>query len=204
MTADSDEKIGGLLLAAGGSRRFGSPKQLAQFEGRSLLRRAAEAMAASCCDPIVVVLGAETERSRSEIADLPITICINENWRTGMSSSIRTGLIDLLAVEPRLDAVVITLCDQPSVGSDIIDRFAAKFRAGRANVIAAGYAEIKGVPALFASTMFDQLLNLEGDVGARELIRHRDNVQTIDMNEAAFDVDTPRDLDAIIKIESRS
>ncbi len=109
-------KVGGLLLAAGGSSRLGQPKQLLQFKGKTLLRHAAEAMAGSMCDPVVVVLGAETERSANEIEGLPVVACVNENWQIGMSSSIKAGLAKLCReIEPDIDAVLISLCDQPFV-----------------------------------------------------------------------------------------
>ena len=128
MTENSKAKIGGLLLAAGGSSRLGQPKQLLQFEGKTLIRRAAETLVISQCDPIVVVLGAEIEGFNSEIADLRVDICINENWQTGMSSSIISGLGSLLEIEPELDAVVITLCDQPYVNSADIDILITAFQ----------------------------------------------------------------------------
>ena len=100
MTANSKAKIGGLLLAAGGSSRLGQPKQLLEFEGKTLIRRAAETLVYSQCEPIVVVLGAEIEYSAIQIADLSVSICINENWQTGMSSSIISGLGSLLRSSP--------------------------------------------------------------------------------------------------------
>jgi molybdenum cofactor cytidylyltransferase len=112
-------KIGGILLAAGGSSRLGKPKQLLQFQGRSLIRIAADTLTNSLCRPIVVVLGAETDRSAYEVADLPVGVCANGEWQTGMGSSIRSGLQHLLGNEPDLDAVVIALCDQPLVPADI-------------------------------------------------------------------------------------
>src|SRR3990170_2001437 len=100
MTESSVPKIGGLLLAAGGSRRLGTPKQLLEFEGKTLLLRAAEALVETSCEPVVVVLGAEIERSKDEIEDLPVSFAINDDWESGMSSSIRVGLEKLLAIEP--------------------------------------------------------------------------------------------------------
>jgi len=198
MTPNDNAKIGGLLLAAGGSARFGSPKQLARLEGKTLLRRAAEALVNSQCDPVVVVLGAEIEGSQTEIADLSLTICINKDWQSGMSGSIIAGLIAVLRIEPDLTAVMITLCDQPYVTTAKIDLFAAKFRAEPTDVIAAEYDGVKGVPALFARPMFDQLLKLHGDTGARDLIRNREGDPTINMTEAAFDIDVLDDLESAI------
>lgn len=194
MTGNSVGKIGGLLLAAGASRRFGSPKQLAQFEGQSLLRRAAESLVRSSCEPIVVVLGAEIQQSSAEIADLPINIQVNQDWQLGMSSSIKSGLVKLRSIEPGLAAVIITLCDQPRVTAELIELFSDKFRATRDAIIAAEYGATNGVPALFSRAMFVELLNLTGDKGARDLIRGREDVSTINLEEAQFDIDSPGEL----------
>lgn len=195
MTGNSDSKIGGLLLAAGGSSRFGSPKQLAHFEGKSLLRRAALTLVNSACNPVVVVLGSETVHSPSEIADLPVSILVNDEWRSGMSSSIKCGLIALTDVEPELSGVMITLCDQPYVTNEAIRLFIDTFCGLNSNIVAAEYAGIVGVPALFSRPMFDILLNLDGDKGARELIQsHISTVAKIDLPLAAFDIDSLDDL----------
>src|SRR5258708_4898831 len=100
-------KVGGLLLAAGGSTRFGSPKQLALFQGKTLLSRAAEAIAASGCSTIVVVLGAFAEECEKEIEGLELNVVVNDRWETGIASSIKTGLAKLIALEPDIDAVLI-------------------------------------------------------------------------------------------------
>lgn len=193
MTENSNPKVGGLLLAAGGSRRFGTPKQLLEFEGKTLLRRAAEALVETACEPVVVVLGAEIEKSKAEIEGLPVSLIVNNNWESGVSSSIRVGLQNLLLLEPGIDAVMITLCDQPLVNSEKIGRFIEEFERSNAAIIAAKYDEILGVPALFSREMFDELSNLTGDKGARDLIRLTDATFTIDLPEAAFDIDTPDD-----------
>src|SRR5260221_4998002 len=109
----TENKIGGLLLAAGGSTRFGSAKQLAKFQGKTLLRTAAEAIAASGCSPVVVVLGACAEECGKEIQNLPVSTIINNQWAAGMASSIKAGLAKLLEIDPELDGDSITLTDQP-------------------------------------------------------------------------------------------
>ncbi|MGB7209887.1 MAG: nucleotidyltransferase family protein [Pyrinomonadaceae bacterium] len=190
MTENRNVKIGGLLLAAGGSSRLGQPKQLLQFNGKTLLRHAAEAMAASICDPIVVVLGAETARSTAEIEGLSVFQCLNENWKSGMSSSIKVGLAQLVKIAPEIDAVLISLCDQPYVTAEMLNRFGEKFAASDASVVAAKYNGVAGVPALFSRELFGELSRLDGDKGARDLIRSRSDIETIDLPEAAFDIDT--------------
>lgn len=195
MTANSTPKVGGILLAAGGSSRMGRPKQLLKFEGKTLIRRAAEALLGSACEPIVVVLGAELESSNAEITDLGINVCVNGLWQTGMSSSINAGLQKLLEFEPNLDVVVITLCDQPYISAAHIDSLIDRFHETKSAIVAARYGKTVGVPALFFREMFPDLLELFGDKGARMLIRsHPDRVGSIHIPEAEFDVDTPADL----------
>src|SRR4028118_1557934 len=105
--------IGLIILAAGASTRMGTPKQLLTYRGCSLIRHMAEVAIASVCQPIAIVLGANGERIKPEISQLPLQIVENQQWQEGMSSSIQVGLEALLAVNQHLDAVAIALCDQP-------------------------------------------------------------------------------------------
>ena len=194
MTANNDAKIGGLLLAAGSSSRLGQPKQLVQFEGKTLIRRSAEMLAASTCDPVAVVLGAEIEESRRELVGLDVSVCTNTSWNVGISSSIKSGLRHLLSLEPDLDAVLIALCDQPYVTCADYDRLAAKFRLGGSPIVASVYNRVTGVPVVFRKEMFDGLFELKGDEGARYLVRQSDNVSTVPVDGAAFDIDKLDDL----------
>lgn len=199
MTENSTGKIGGLLLAAGGSSRLGRPKQLVQFQGTSLIRRAAETLVDSRCDPIVVVLGAEIDGSTSEIADLAINICINQDWQSGMSSSIRAGLKEILKIDPSLEAVVVSLCDQPHLTPVNIDLLITEFQRTNPPIVAAQYGETVGVPALFSKELFNDLLELKGDKGAHQLIRdHLPFVETIQIEKAAIDIDLPDDADRLV------
>lgn len=195
MTENSSFRIGGLLLAAGGSRRLGRPKQLLEFQGMTLLRRSAEAIVESECSPSVVVLGAEVEGSKSEIEDLEVSLAVNENWAIGMSSSIRVGLEKLFDIEPEIDAVMITLCDQPFVTAEMIMLFIEAFKQKRVAIVAAQYNSVLGVPALFSREMLGPLSEVEGDKGARDLIRQTESTFAIDLPEAAIDIDTIQDLD---------
>lgn len=191
-------KIGGILLAAGGSSRLGQPKQFLELDGKTLLKRAAEAISHSICEPVVAVLGSESEKAELEIAGLPVQIIRNEEWRSGMSSSIRAGLNHLLDVDPDLNAVVITLCDQPFIDSATINRLVGKFTDTRTSIVAARYSGVAGVPAVFSKEMFEALSNLEGDKGARDLIRDPNaSVETIEIQEAGVDVDTREDIDGL-------
>ncbi|CAN5329981.1 nucleotidyltransferase family protein [soil metagenome] len=194
MTVEKAIKTGGLLLAAGGSSRLGRSKQLVVFEGETLIRRAAKTLTNSVCSPVVVVLGAETDFSSRELDGLGVSICINDDWNSGISSSIKAGLKHLLNISPDPDAVIITLCDQPLVTARDIDRLAETFASTR-HTVASSYGDAIGVPALFGSELFGELLALDGDEGARKLIRsHPENVSTVELNRASVDIDTTEDL----------
>jgi CTP:molybdopterin cytidylyltransferase MocA len=125
----STHAVAAIVLAAGASTRLGEgrSKQLLRFQGRTLLRHAAEQALASSCRPVIVVLGAEVERCQRELAGLDVHVTINAAWADGMGSSIRAGMTALNAAAPDARAVVITLCDQPLVTGAFIDRLVERY-----------------------------------------------------------------------------
>ncbi len=192
---ETNKQIGIIVLAAGVSSRMKEPKQLLEFEGKTLLRRAALAAFESICNPTVIVLGANFEKLKTEIEDLPVEICYNTIWQSGLSSSIKTGIKNLLEIEPDVSAVMMMLADQPFVTAEHINNFAEKFYQSKSAIIAAAYSGKIGVPALFAREIFDDLIELSGDQGAKPILeKRRENLETIRLPEAAFDIDTPQDF----------
>jgi len=198
MTESSEPKIAGLLLAAGGSSRLGRPQQLGEWEGKTLIRRAAETLIGAGCSPVVVVLGAEVDRSRHELEGLSVAVVVNASWEAGMGSSIAFGMLSLLALKPLPDAVLISLCDQPLVTEEKLHPFLDTYRRSKTDLIAAQYNDVAGVPALFSKALFPKLLNLKGDKGAREIIKNSPNAMTIPLPDAGIDVDTTADLSRFI------
>lgn len=190
--------IGIIVLAAGASSRMTEPKQLLQFEGKTLLRRSVETAGASIYRPVVVVLGANFERARAEIEDLGVEIVFNGDWQRGLSSSIKTGIENLLKIAPDVAASLITLADQPFVTANHLDLFGERFALSNDLIIAAGYHETCGVPALFARAIFDDLRALSGDKGAKTIIeKYSQRLSVINLPEAAFDIDTPQDFEKL-------
>jgi molybdenum cofactor cytidylyltransferase len=166
------QKISSIILAAGGSSRLnGKSKQLLEFRVKTFLRRSAETALAANFHSIVVVLGANSENMRKEIEDLPVKIAVNKNWATGMSSSIKTGLAELIK-EENLDAVVITLCDQPLVTTETLDNLRRIFAQTGKKIAACEYENTVGVPALFSSEVFGELMNLHESDGRRKLSKN--------------------------------
>jgi molybdenum cofactor cytidylyltransferase len=194
MTESSDPKIAGLLLAAGGSSRLGRPKQLVEWEGKTLIRRAAEALIDAGCSPVLVVLGAEVDRSREELAGLDLVTVVNDAWESGMGSSIAFGMRAVVSVDPRPAAILISLCDLPLISAEELRPFLNNFRRSGNDVIAAEYNNVAGVPALFSAKFFPSLASLDGEKGAREIIRNSRGALRIPLPVAAIDVDTELDL----------
>lgn len=193
-----------IILAAGNSTRLGKPKQLLEFQGKTLIRRAAETALAAGCENVVVVLGANSDRIKKEIENLPLKIVINENWESGMSSSIKTGLEKLLETEPNPSSVILTLCDQPLVDAKTILRLIETRHKTQKKIVACEYRETLGVPVIFSREMFKELLNLQGDAGAKFLIKkYLSDAAKIPVPEAAIDIDTAEDYEKLKNSETR-
>jgi molybdenum cofactor cytidylyltransferase len=189
-----------VILAAGGSTRLGRPKQLLEFKGRTLIERAVETALAANCEFVTVVLGNNFAEIEARIERFPVRLCRNRSWKSGMASSIRAGIEDL--ENENINAVVIMLCDQPLIESRHLRLLVEKFERTGKPLVASVYRDICGVPALFAREMFPELLNLEGDRGARRIIeRHIGSVEKVPVPEAKFDIDTPADLEKLSEYE---
>lgn len=195
--------IGAVILAAGASSRMGRPKQTLRFQGESLLRRAALAALDAGCRPVVVVTGANAELSRREIDGLDVRDVLNSAWETGMASSIRAGIENLIAAEPDVAAAVFLLCDQPHVTAGVLSDLIAAHRVTGQSVVASTYGGGFGVPALFGRTLFAELARLEGLSGAKEVLkRHAAEACFLPFPGGEVDVDTPEDFSRLIE-ESR-
>lgn len=198
------DKIGLIILAAGASVRFGSPKQLANFEGETLLRRIVRQSLASRCRPIVVVLGAEVDKSKNQVSNLDVHIAENPNWKAGMGSSVKAGLDKLLKIDESIDGVVLAVCDQPFVTGEAIDKLVETYRETQASIVASAYQKTLGVPALFSRRFFSRLAELKGG-GAKQIIKQF-QAETIGVSfpAGAADIDTPEDFEKLRSKENQT
>ena len=194
--------IGIVILAAGASTRMGTPKQLLRYQERSLLHHTVEIAIASICRPIVVVLGAYAQLIQPEISQFPIQIVENLQWNQGMSSSIRVGIGKLRTSNPEVEAVIITLCDQPFISTEIINQLALTYRSTNQPIVACEYAQTLGVPALFSDRLFSELMTLKSSEGAKQVIKkHSQEVFIISFPEGATDIDTPKEYAELFTIK---
>ena len=191
--------VGLIILAAGKASRMGKPKQLLTYKGSSLISHAVNIGLNSICKPVVVVLGAYSEQIKPQIDKLPVQIVENPHWETGMASSIRAGIDSINQSDSNLDAVIIALADQPLINATVFDRLIQNYQEMGNIIIASAYDEIVGVPALFNCALFPELMQLEGDKGAKALMgKYRDKILAIEIAEAAIDIDTPDDYEELL------
>jgi molybdenum cofactor cytidylyltransferase len=187
-------EIGAVVLAAGGSRRLGTPKQLLAYRGEPLVRRAAIAALDAGLSPVVVVVGHEAARVRSVLEGLTLAIVENAGWSTGVASSIRCGVLELGRRAPNFRAVALLVCDQPLLTPAHLQALAAAVRGG-AVLAASTYAGTQGVPAVFGAPLVPELLALVGDTGAKAVVRrHLSSATLVPFAGGEHDVDTIGDL----------
>ena len=188
-------RVGAVILAAGSSSRMGRPKQTLQFQGESLIRRAALAALGAGCHPVVVVTGANAELMRSQLDGLDVCEVLNTLWETGMASSIRVGVKGLVGADADAEAAVVMLCDQPHVTAHVISDIIAAHRTTGRTIVASTYGGNFGVPALFSREFFAELERLEGAAGAKQIIyRHASLAHFLPFPDGEVDVDTPDDF----------
>ena len=191
--------IAAIVLAAGSSSRMGTPKQLLRVGSSTLLRHSVEQAIASNVRATFVVTGAEAERMRNEIEDLPVVLIENPRFAEGIGTSISTAIAAIECEAPAFEAVVLLTCDQLHVLASTIDRLITEHEATAAALVAAAYADTIGIPALFAREYFGALRELRSNRGAKEiLMRHRDEVVSFEFEAAAVDVDTPGDYERLL------
>ena len=196
--ADLEEgpAVAGLLLAAGTSSRFGSENKLLEdVDGEPIVRHAARTLADSHVDPIVVVLGHEARRVRDALEGLSLEFVVNEAYERGQASSVRTG-IRTIRGRTAADAVVVALGDMPFVDSATVDALVAAYAAGTGDALAAAYEGERGNPVLFDARFFEQLTDVEGDIGGRRILLEDDSSALVAVDDPGVrrDVDVPDDL----------
>ncbi len=191
--------IAALVLAAGRSSRMGGPnKLLEEIAGRPLVRIVVEAALGSQARPVVVVTGHQRERVEAALAGLPVMFVRNDNFADGLGTSLKAGVA---ALPPAAGGVVVCLGDMPQVDAALIDRLIAAFEPDKGALVVVPTIDGKrGNPVVWSRRFFPDLMAVEGDVGARNLIgRHAEAVTEVPLsgNAALTDVDTPEALAAV-------
>jgi molybdenum cofactor cytidylyltransferase len=196
-------EIAAVVLAAGRGERMGAPcKALIEIDGRPMILAAVEAALASRAAETIVVTGHGSSRVRAALADLPVRIIENPDYRLGLSTSLRAGLA---AAPATADGVVVLLADMPLIRSHHIDRLIGAFAAGGADICLPVFQGRRGNPVLWGRGLFTALCALDGDTGGRALLAaHAERTRQVEMDAAIlFDVDEPTDVDRLQTVARR-
>ena len=191
----------GIILAAGMSIRFGRPKQLLKLKGKYLLEWVLDASLESMIESLTLVLGHEhqkIQRALGKKAQLPnLEVVINPRYQEGLSQSLRAGL---LRVRQKFGSVMFLLGDQPLVDSVTIDHLLDQFWRSEKDICVPVYQGKKGNPTIFSSSLYDRLLKIQGDIGARHIIQaYPERVLYVELKDPLcfFDIDTEKDYNAL-------
>ncbi len=195
-----NKEIGIVLLAAGSSSRMGRNKMTIVYKGITLIDRAVQAALSSAVDHTVVVSGANRKQNESLISRSEVELVFNESWESGIGSSIKCGLKMMMMKNKKLDAVIISVCDQPSLSFEIFDKLVDTYAQTGKQIIASAYGGIRGAPVLYDKVFFEDLLNIPDEHGAKQhLVENASEkiMATIPFAGGEVDIDTVEDLKKI-------
>lgn len=188
-----------IILAAGNSSRLGQPKQLLEFDGKSLLQIAIDTADQSEAEAKMLVLGANAEDIQRDIELKSVSLTINQDWELGMSKSLEVALRQLLTKYTAIDQILVLLSDQPYISSSLLEEMVDTQASSGKGIVACKYEDTLGVPVLFDKQYFDELLDLTGQKGAKKLIyEHNEDMATVLFPKGKIDIDTKEDYDRLL------
>jgi molybdenum cofactor cytidylyltransferase len=190
------ERIAGIILAAGGSTRFGTPKQLLDWGGVPLVKHAADTALAGGLNPVLVVTGSDQGQVREALEGVPVEIISNPDWGQGQGTSVRAGIH---ALPSWIGAVLFLLVDQPFITPDLILKIRRAQAIRGAKIILPQVNGEQANPVLFDRVLFNELAKLEGDAGGRALFERFDPSPINWSDEKIrWDIDTPEDYQQLL------
>ena len=184
-----------IILAAGNSSRLGRPKQLLPYRGGTLLSHVVGEALRAALRPVVVVTGAYHAEIEASLQGQPVVPTYNALWESGLGSGIVVGLQQALSIEPHLQTAIIAVCDQPYISAELFQGLVRNHLVSGKGLVACKYSETLGTPVLFGQRYFNELSMLQGDAGAKQLLkRHPEDVAAIPFPKGCIDIDTEEDL----------
>ena len=194
---EDSRNVAAIILAAGRSTRMGGPnKLLAELGGKALVRIVTEQALASKAKDVIVVTGHQAAQVEQALHGLKVKFVRNPDFASGLASSVKTGIA---AAPDNADGAVVCLGDMPLIDSNLIDRLIETFAPDRGNLIVVPVSDNRrGNPVLWSRRFFNELMTLDGDIGARHLIaKHGEAVAEVPVegHGAFLDIDTPQALE---------
>ncbi len=195
----SPPQTAGIILAAGSSVRFGRPKQLTTLKDKCLVERVIDAALDSRLRTVVLVLGHAHQKIVNTLGTKgrhpKLEIVINHHYIDGQSTSLKVGLSRVMQ---DFSAVMYLLADQPMINSNIIDDLLEAFHASAKDICVPVFEGQRGSPAIFRRSVYEEIMKIKGDIGARKLIdQNADRVLFAEIKDPLcfYDIDTPQDLE---------
>jgi molybdenum cofactor cytidylyltransferase len=182
-------RIAAIILAAGGSSRFGSPKQLARWGDKTFLEQAVEVALAAGMTQVIVVLGAEVAQSQELLRKYEVQIALNPAWAEGQSTSMHAGL---RALADNVQAAMFMLVDLPQLTPAVLQAVIQRYQQTGAPLVWPEFNGKRGNPVLFDRTLFAELMTVQGDTGGRPILQaHQAQAERVDVTEAGilYDID---------------
>jgi molybdenum cofactor cytidylyltransferase len=197
METRNNSRIGAVILAAGMSSRMGEAKQLLRLREHTLLDQVVDNVRGSRVDEIVVVLGHAAETIKAKVPNQGLKFVINEAYRQGMGTSLRTGLS---ALPDGVDAALIVLADQPFVRSATLDLLIGQYQQSGAQIVIPIYKGFRGNPVLLDRSVFPEVMALSGDIGCRAIFGdHLEGILKVPVDDIGIllDLDSKEDFERL-------
>ena len=192
-------KTGIIILAAGNSSRFGTTKQLLNYNGKTLIQHVADEALNTELSAVIIVTGSNAETVSESLHQQKIEIVFNKDWKQGMATGVICGLSSISSLNKKITNVIIAVCDQPFVSASLFHQLMNKQIETDKHIIACTYADTIGTPALFTQKYFDALMKLQGDEGAKKIfLSNKDDVATVDFPQGNIDIDTQKDYEQLL------
>jgi len=193
------QSLGAILLAAGGSSRLGRPKQLELIGGQPLVARQAQLLLKLQPASVVVVTGAVEQEVRRALAGLKVEFVHHEDWSLGMGQSIARGIA---AMPERARGALLLLCDQWRIDQGDLETLIDAWAPEPQKAIVSAWDGFSGPPTIFPRALFQRLMRLHGDRGARHVLkRYAGGLERVAVANAAFDLDKPGDSDPEMEVK---
>ena len=191
--------ITALVLAAGESRRMGRTKLLLPFGQKTMIEAVISHVTRSQVNHIIVVLGADADKIKSKIKNLPIATVLNSNYKQGMLSSIKCGFHHL---PEKTEAVLVCLGDQPSIPSSVADQVIETYKKTKKGIVVPVYHKERGHPVLIDVKYKKEIEKLDPAIGLRQLVYNHpeDTVEVkVDTSSILRDIDSVDDYEQELK-----
>ena len=190
-------KTGIIILAAGSSSRMGELKQLMKYKNKTFLQHIAGEAIDAKLDPVICVTGYQSDLIKESIRGMDVAIVHNRQWPEGMGSGISAGIRQEMLSD--VDSVILAVSDQPYVSSDLFRTMLGMQAQSGKGIVACSYAGTLGTPVLFTKNYFEWLKSLNGNQGAKNIVKlNLPDVCPVEFEKGIVDIDTKQDYEKLI------